>query len=298
MEEEENENKNENKNIIEHLVISGGGQTGFTFYGILKEAAKQGFWNINNIKSIYGVSIGTFIAVILCLKYDWDTIDTYLINRPWQNVFKVDIYTILQAFDQRGIFGIDAMEKMLGPLFAGVDISISITLKEFYELNGIDIYFYTTELNQFKQVKMSHKTHPEWRVIDAVYASCTLPIIFAPLIKDTECFIDGGALCSYPMKSCLDDGNDPNTILGIKKLYATSSLVNEKSSLFDYLMVVLKNTISVLNGNETNLIKNEILLDGDHTTIDNLLSLASSKEEREANIARGITIFNDFIQRQ
>uniref|UniRef100_A0A6C0F129 PNPLA domain-containing protein n=1 Tax=viral metagenome TaxID=1070528 RepID=A0A6C0F129_9ZZZZ len=296
--EEENKNKNENKNIIEHLVISGGGQTGFTFYGILKEAAKQGLWNINNIKSIYGVSIGTFIAVILCLKYDWDTIDTYLINRPWQNVFKVDIYTILQAFDQRGIFGIDAMEKMLGPLFAGVDISISITLKEFYELNGIDIYFYTTELNQFKQVKMSHKTHPDWRVIDAVYASCTLPIIFAPLIKDTECFIDGGALCSYPMKSCLDDGNDPNTILGIKKLYATSSLVNEKSSLFDYLMVVLKNTISVLNGNETNLIKHEILLDGDHTTIDNLLSLASSKEEREANIARGITIFNDFIQRQ
>jgi predicted acylesterase/phospholipase RssA len=188
------------------------------------------------------------------------------------------------------------MEKMLGPLFAGVDISTSITLKEFYELNGIDVYFYTTELNKFTQVKMSHKTHPDWRVIDAVYASCTLPIIFAPLIKGTECFIDGGALCSYPMKSCLDDGNDPNTILGIKKLYVTSNLINEKSSLFDYLMVVLKNTISVLNGNETALIKNEILLDGDHTTIDNLLSLASSREERDANIARGITIFNNFMK--
>ena len=296
--ENENEkNENENETKIEHLVISGGGQTGFTFYGILKEAAKQGFWDIKNIKSMYGVSIGTFIAVILCLKYDWDTIDTYLINRPWHNVFKVDIYTILQAFDQRGIFGIDAMEKMLGPLFAGVDISMSITLKEFYELNGIDLYFYTTELNQYKQIKMSHTTHPDWRVIDAVYASCTLPIIFAPLIKGVECFIDGGALCSYPMKACLDDGNDPNTILGIKKLYATSSLVNEKSSLFDYLMVVLKNTISVLNGNDTELVKNEILLDGDHTTIDNLLSLASSKEERDANIARGAIIFNDFMKR-
>jgi predicted acylesterase/phospholipase RssA len=292
----ENENKNETPQIIEHLVISGGGQTGFTFYGILKEAAKQGFWNIKNIKSMYGVSIGTFIAVILCLKYDWDIIDTYLINRPWHNVFKVDIYTILQAFERRGIFGIDAMEKMLGPLFAGVDISTSVTLKEFYELNGIDLYFYTTELNQYKQIKMSHKTHPDWRVIDAVYASCTLPIIFAPLIKGAECFIDGGALCSYPMKLCLDDGNDPNTILGIKKLYAVSSLVNETSSLFDYLMVVLKNTISMLNGNETDLIKNEILIDGDHTTIDNLLSLASSKEEREANIARGIIIFNDFMK--
>ena len=166
------ENQEPEVKKIEHIVISGGGQTGFTFYGILREAAKHGFWDINNIRSFYGTSVGTFLSVILCLKYDWETIDTYFINRPWQNIFKVDLYTIMQAFEKRGIFGIDTMEKMLGPLFAGKDISMSITLKEFYDLNGIDIYLFTTELNQFKLCKMSHKTHPDWRVIDAVYASC------------------------------------------------------------------------------------------------------------------------------
>jgi predicted acylesterase/phospholipase RssA len=280
--------------IIEHLIISGGGQTGFTFYGILKEAAKQGFWDIKNIKSMYGVSIGTFISVILCLKYDWDTIDSYFINRPWHNVFKVDIYTILRAFEHRGVFGIDAMEKMMEPLFAGVDIPKSVTLKEFYELNGIDLYFYTTELNKFEYVKMSHKTHPDWRVIDAVYASCCLPIIFSPLIKDDECYIDGGALCSYPMKSCLDDGCAPDTIFGIKKLYVSCDLITRESTLFDYLTSVMKNIIALLNGNETGLINHEILLDGDHTTVDNLLSLASSKEERKTNIERGVTLFRKF----
>jgi len=285
------ENLDIDEKKIEHIVISGGGQTGFTFYGILREAAKQGFLDIANIRSFYGTSVGTFLSVVLCLNYDWDTIDTYFINRPWQNIFKVDLYTIMQAFEKRGIFGIDVMEKMLGPLFAGKDIPLTITLKEFYDLNGIDLYMFTTELNQFKLCKISHKTHPDWRVIDAVYASCTLPIIFAPLIKDDECYVDGGMMCSYPMKSCLDDGHHPDTIFGIKKLFVGNEPIRSNSSLFDYLMILLKNAVTLLNGYEVGLIKNEILLNGDHTTIDNMLSLASSKEEREANIELGATIF-------
>ena len=281
---------------IEHIVISGGGQTGFTFYGILKEAAKQGFWDINNIRSFYGTSIGTLISVILCLNYDWDTIDTYLINRPWQNIFKVDLYTIMQAFEKRGIFGIDTMEKIIGPLFAGKDIPMSITLKEFYDLNGIELYMFTTELNKFKLCKMSHTTHPDWRVIDAVYVSCTLPIIFAPLIKDDECYVDGGMMSSYPMKSCLDDGSHPDTIFGIKKLFADNEPIRASSSLFDYLMILLKNAVALLNGYEVGLIKNEITMHGDHTTIDNMLSLASSKEEREANIELGATLFTEWFR--
>jgi predicted acylesterase/phospholipase RssA len=287
------ETKTETK--IEHLVISGGGQTGFTFYGVLREASKQGFWDIQNIKSMYGTSVGTFLSVVLCLQYDWDTIDTYFINRPWQNIFKIDIYTILQAFEKRGVFGIDVMEKMLEPLLAGKDISTEVTLKEFYDINGIDLYFFATELNTFKLCKMSHHTHPDWRVIDAVYASCTLPIIFAPLIKGSECYIDGGVMCGYPMKACLNDGNAPETIFGIKKLFDGAELVSETSSLFDYLLIILKNVISLLNGYEYGLISNEILLNGDHTTIESMLSLASSKENRERNIELGVTIFNDFF---
>ena len=286
----------EDETKIQHIVISGGGQTGFTFYGVLREAAKQGFWNIQDIRSMYGTSVGTFLSVILCLEYDWDTIDTYFINRPWQNVFKVDIYTILQAFETRGIFGIDVMEKMLGPLFAGKDIALGITLKEFYDINGIDLYFFATELNTFKLCKMSHHTHPDWRVIDAVYASSTLPIIFAPLIKNGECYVDGGVMCSYPMKACLEAGNAPDTIFGIKKFFDGTELVGETSSLFDYVLIILKNVIALLNGYESGLIPNEILLNGDHTTIENMLSLASSREDRESNIELGVTVFNDFMR--
>ena len=103
-------------------------------------------------------------------------------------------------------------------------------------------------------------------------------------------------MCSYPMKACLEAGNAPETILGIKKFFDGTELVSETSSLFDYLLIILKNVIALLNGYESGLIPNEILLNGDHTTIENMLSLASSREEREMNIGLGIEMFNEFMR--
>ena len=277
--------------MIEHLVISGGGQTGLAFYGILRESEQRGFWSVDNIKSIYATSVGSFLAVLIALQYDWPTADNYIINRPWHTIFKVDIYSVMQAFMRRGIFGVDIMEQMLGPLFAGKDIPLGITLGEFYELTGIELYFMTTELNAFELVKVSHLTHSDWRVVDAVYASCTLPILFAPLIRDGKCYIDGGTLCSYPVQACLDDGREPETIFGLKKMVATRETVSDKSSLFDYLMVVLKNIMVLLNGSDAGTIPNEISFVGDHITIDGILAMASSKEQREQNIQMGVDAF-------
>ena len=277
--------------MIEHLVISGGGQTGLAFYGILRESEQRGFWSASNIKSIYATSVGSFLAVLIALKYDWPTADNYIINRPWHTIFKVDIYSVVQAFGRRGILGVDIMEQMLGPLFAGKDIPLGITLGEFYELTGIELYFMTTELNAFELVKVSHLTHSDWRVVDAVYASCTLPILFAPLIRDGKCYIDGGTLCSYPVQACLDDGREPDTIFGLKKMFATKETVDDKSSLFDYLMVVFKNIMVLLNGSVVGTIPNEISFVGDHITIDGILAMASSKEQREQNIQMGVDAF-------
>ena len=51
-------------NKIKSIVISGGGHTFVTFYGILKESREQNFWNIENIDPIMGlVSMLTLAGV-------------------------------------------------------------------------------------------------------------------------------------------------------------------------------------------------------------------------------------------
>jgi predicted acylesterase/phospholipase RssA len=298
------ENNEENHTKIKHLVISGGGQTGLTFYGILRESNKYGLWNINDIQSIYSTSIGSFISVLLCLKYEWDTLDNYFIKRPWDKVFKFDLYSIINAFEKKGIFDIKLFEEMFSPLFLGMDIPLSITMKEFYDLSGIDLHIYTTELNNFELIDISHTTHQEWRVIDAVYASSTLPIVFSPLIREQHCYIDGGILLDYPVQKCLNNGAIPHEILGIFKENPVdnSTIVNEKSNFFDYLIIIFKNIMTkILNLYNITYEKNEIKIKHEITVVDNFVSLdqmlnaASSSEERQRLIQFGVDIFAKHI---
>jgi NTE family protein len=295
----------DNQSKIKNLVISGGGQTGLTFYGILREANKNGLWDIDNIESIYATSIGSFIGVILCLKYDWDTLDNYFIRRPWDKVFKFDLYSIINAFEKKGIFDIKLFEEMFSPLFLGMDVSLSITMKEFYHLNNVDLHIYATELNSFELIDISHTTHPDWRVIDAVYASSTLPIVFSPFIHGEHCYIDGGVLLDYPIKKCLNSGAISDEILGIFKESPVddSTIVNEKSNFFDYLIIIFKNIMTkMLNlynkEHETKnaKIKHEIAVLDNVVSLDKMLSAASSSEERQRLIQFGAELFSQHIE--
>jgi predicted acylesterase/phospholipase RssA len=92
---------------------------------------------------------------------------------------------------------------------------------------------YTTELNTFKMVDISYKTHPEWKVIDAVYASCCLPVLFVPHYhynphhpeetKDNplfprspdKTFMDGGIIMHFPLNLCLSAGHKADETMAI-----------------------------------------------------------------------------------
>lgn len=71
---------------IKHLVISGGGPTGFLSYGVASYLAKKDFWKLEDIKSIYGCSIGAYMGVVLSLGYEWEWLDDYFIKRPWEKL--------------------------------------------------------------------------------------------------------------------------------------------------------------------------------------------------------------------
>lgn len=294
---EEYNEPTKNNPMIRHLVISGGGRTGLSFYGILRESQKSGLWNINNIQSIYSTSIGSFLSIIICLKYNWDIMDAFLIKRPWENVFKFDLYSIIQAFDKRGIFSIKVIEDVLSPLLLGADLDINITMKEFYEINKIDVHIFSTELNNFETIDFSHKTHPEWRIIDVIYCSCALPIVFSPYMKEDKCYIDGGILTNYPIYYCLQSGAIPEEILGIKKINSTvKTYIKENSTFFDYLMIAFNNIFEKLlfiDNDIHNTIQHEIKVNDVAIIITDILFTASSLEERQRLINRGVEIFKD-----
>ena len=204
---------------IKHLVISGGGPTLFRTLGALQHLQETEFWKIDEIKSIYGTSAGAIVAVLLCLRFEWDTLNTYFLDRPWHEAFPVNAGTLFDAFSKRGVFDRSFLEKAFKPLFNAKDISMNITMQEFYEYSKIEIHVYSFELHDFKPVDVSYKTHPNLALLTALQMSSAIPILFAPKCMDGKCYLDGGIVTNYPLNYCIEAGNNKEEILGFKNNY-------------------------------------------------------------------------------
>jgi predicted acylesterase/phospholipase RssA len=272
------------KPTIEHLVISGGSLSGWGYLGILRKSHEDGFWNIQNIKTIYGTSMGGILAVFVSLLkstpytqnylYDWEMLEDYFVKRPWHTVFKMDLVNIMNSFQNRGIFGISIIQEMYAPLFKALDISLKITFRELFEITQTEVHLFAIELADFKLVDFSYKTHPDWSVIEVIYCSACIPFLFSPYKHpDTGIFYtDGGFLLNYPLRICLENciaetaaslpsaaeereevsapllPPPPKTaVFGInRKETDPRDTIDDQSSLFDYVICIFHKIMSRL----------------------------------------------------
>lgn len=291
-----NTNEIEPTKKIKHLVISGGIVYGYSFYGCLRQLSKLGMWNIEDIETTHSTSVGTIFSTIIALKHEWDTIDAYIVDRPWHTVFKIDIISIMNCYSTRGILPLDIIERIFLPLFGAKDISVNITLIEFFEITGIEMHYYTTSMTNFETVDLSYLTHPDWKVTDAIYVSCSMPIFFIPFIKNNVWYTDGGFISNYPIDFCLKSlkTSDEDEILGIKIDFPEIELHND-TTLFEYIAcILLKFSTKMTNHGKT--IRNEISITPleDVSSYD-IYALVNSPEKRRHLIDHGINIANSFI---
>lgn len=253
---------------IKHLVVSGGGPLGLRYLGALEKLEKEGFWKFNDIESIYGTSIGSIIGALICLNYDWETLNRYIIKRPWHDVFKINAKQIFESYYNKGLFDKKITEIMFKPLLQAKNLELNITLKEFYEFSKIDFHLFTFELHTFKTVELSHTTHPDLSLLQALTMSSALPGIFMPIIIDNHCYIDGGVMCNYPLNQCLRDHTNKDEILGLKSSYEESSCDNKLKNLCVTTETSLLEYVICLTVNAMNFIRDTVKLD----TIDNTIT--------------------------
>lgn len=291
--------------IIKHLVISGGGITGFSFYGALKESEKMGKWNMENIESIYGTSVGSLLAVILALKYDWETIDDYFIKRPWHNLYKFNAYSIIEGIHRRGIFTKQVIEDTLSPLLSARDIPLTVTMRELYDRTNMELHIFMTEIHSFSLINLSYMSHPDMKIVDAVYCSCAVPLLFSPLIDvhdPTKCYCDGGMIANYPILQCIEDGKDPNEIMGLVRIHDPNNeiLITEESTLIDYAQLILRKSIEKIMERPAKKTKihTEYVITSTPLSFYNITNVASSMDERIKLIELGRQYVIDFYREE
>ena len=278
---------------IKHIVLCGGGPAGLITYGAAKELAKQSFWSISEIKTIYGTSVGSLVGVILSLDYDWEWLDDYFIKRPWEQLVNIEPLTFIETYTEKGLLGEEFIEKAILPLLQAKNLTKDTTLKTLFEFNNIEIHMFATEINaeKLEKIDISHISHPDLTIIKALTMSTAYPFVLRPVCEDGKCYIDGGLLNNYPLTDCIERTKcNTSEILSFKNKSAIPcTLVTDKSTLLEYFTVLVKK-IHLEIDQEPNIyeVKNTV-----HCLIEDIDGLSSwvkaieSKDMRKLLINKG-----------
>jgi predicted acylesterase/phospholipase RssA len=282
---------------IKHLVISGGGPIMVQVLGAIQHLEQNNFVDMKNIESIYGTSAGAIVGILICLKYDWETINDYIIKRPWQDVFPIKVQNIFDAYTKKGIFDIKTIEKVFKPLLDAKDIPMDVNLEDFYNLTKIELHLFSFEINEYKAHDISYLTHPKLSLMTAVQMTCALPILVTPVCLDDKCYIDGGMSCNYPLNFCITSGKIPDEILGFKNKYSDEKdNINTESTMLDFLLSFLfKAVFSISTDHNQSEIKNEVICDVQYLTFDILKNALSDIEVRRKLFKNGTEIATIFL---
>lgn len=167
------------------LVICAGSYKGIIYLGILHYLIKVKY--LNNINSFYGVSIGAIIGILYFIGLS--PIDVYNKLRSINlNDYKhVDFENFVNNYTLCG----DELWKWLYNLFGEYE-DTNITIKEFNIKYSTQINIIVTCLNTRELEILNEINSPTVKVIDAIIASSTIPLIFPPKLINNKIYLDGG----------------------------------------------------------------------------------------------------------
>jgi len=281
---------------IKHIVLEGGAYLGISTLGALSLLQKEKFYDIEQIDTIYGSSIGAVIGGLLCLKIDWTDLLEYVRDRPWYKILKFSPNQLFTMAANKGIFDSSFFYKTFNNLLQSKDLNNDISMKELYEYSNIELHIITTKLNDFSIVDISHKTHPDFKLIQAIYQSSTIPIIFQPNWYKTSYFLDGGLLNNYPIDLCIHNGAQEDEILGVRyNALKSSGILEQTDGFMDYLLHLFRKLFSAQRKGNPVILKNQLIIPCDTINLTECQKLLEDSKLRAKYLADGEKAAETFL---
>ena len=277
---------------IKHVVISSGGPLLLNMYGAMKQSNLSKMWSHETVESYYGTSAGAVLSTMMALKYDWDELDNYLINRPWHTILNFNVLNIYDYYLNNGITDENFIYSMFTPLLKAKDIDVNVNMETFRKITGVTLYMYTTEFSTLNVKEFSADATPHAKLLDVIYASMAVPVLFKPMKIDGELYFDGCIFLHYPLSKCIEKNKDCETILGITyKGDKPNETKVEDFNMFGYMANILSRLISKIQLDATHDYSQnkiiEIEMNAEYADNSNFFKLANTSEGRKEAIEQG-----------
>jgi predicted acylesterase/phospholipase RssA len=256
------------KKLKKNLVVGGGGIKGLSFLGALDILFK--FYSFENFESFSGVSIGSFIIVMLNIDYSIEDLKNFFINNELYNFTD---YKLSNLVDNYGLDKGTKITNLVKAFFKTKNIDYNITFKELFNLTKKNIYICGSNISKDTVEYFSHFTNPNMSVLHALRISVSVPIIFSPIQYNNDYFIDGVFFEHYPIKPFKNELTNTVSILLEVNLYS------EITSFETYLKKIISSMTNYMAFNQVKYYNNKDLYNIKNVE-DNPLNFNLNNEEK------------------
>ena len=246
--------------MINTLLISGAGIKGISYLGAIKILEEKKILNFKFINKYVGISIGSIISLFFILDYNVNEIIEF--TKQFNFKFIIDNFDINKLLINKGFIDFSYIQFILLEIiyqkihnsneytskFNNKNNLKNITFLDLFNLTNKEFIIVITNYNSGTPLYLSHLLTPDYKIIDSIYKSITIPFIFEPINDGKYIWIDGAISDNLPMHLCNID-----TTIG---LCMDINLDNNYDDFFSYLKGIF-NILSVIkiNKNYTNIIK-------------------------------------------
>jgi predicted acylesterase/phospholipase RssA len=183
---------------IHNLVLSGGGLRGYSYMALLKIIEENP--KMFKIKKIAATSVGSIFAVLIAMCVSYDELYEKAIEKDINDFQHIKLDNILKFMER---FGVDDGSLFINFIAFFVSNKLGnteITLKETYDITGVELYITGTCLNTKDSIYFSHNNYPDMPLLLAIRISISIPFYFIPIYYENKLFVDGGVVDNFPVQ--------------------------------------------------------------------------------------------------
>lgn len=268
------------------IILSGGGVRGIAHIGALIELRNQGYLTL--VKEWLGVSAGSILALMIVIGYTFEELYTFSMDFDFSNVMDPDDPTAW-VFK----FGIDTGERLrrlIGALMKEKGYSPDSQFKDLPK--NLKLRVFTTDIQKAAFRIFSGDLTPNYPVVDAVLASCAIPLYFQPCtdLENGNILMDGGVITNIPFLYLTPE--EQRVTLGIilkRRIDYQEQL--EPIDMFTRPMFIGFRETSIL---EENLFRANMVIVT--TRINNPIAFNLTIEDKQGLYQEGATAVKNFIK--
>lgn len=224
-------------NEFDTICLSGGGIKGFSFIGALDYLQSIDYINLAKIKNWVGTSAGAMLCTLFSVGYSVTEIKDFILYFNFRKLSQdIDIDNLL---DNMGLDSGDKLTYIMSTLIRNKTMNPNITFIEHHKLTKSCLTIIGTNFSKGEEAVFNYVKTPNMPVITAIRISSSVPILFTPVLYESDYYVDGALVNNFPINYC-----NQKTTLGIYVKNSTNNKATDVISIIKGCLAIVSDTIS------------------------------------------------------